>query len=320
VTCSRAAALVAGATAPAITLVVQVDPDRTAAVSNTGVVSGPSPDPVPGNNQATVVATPAQRADLAIDKSSPGEFVPGAQGVYRFDVHNFGPSYADPPVRITDTLPDYLTYLSSTTVTPGWTCSAAGQAVTCDRAGRFPLGADATVEIVVAIDADHLGEIVNTARVGSPTPDPNLPNNVDGDNTTSVVNVDLAIAKSHQGTAIAGQDVTYTLAVVNNGPSAAAGPITVTDTLPEGMTFVSAAGGPEWDCSGAGRDVTCTRGPALGAQAGAPPISLVAHVAPDAGPATLINFANVDGVDTDIELDNNTALTPPRSMTRPTSR
>jgi uncharacterized repeat protein (TIGR01451 family) len=309
VTCTRAAALVAGATAPAITLVVHVDPDRVAAVTNTGVVGGPSPDPVPGNNTATVVTTPAQSADLAIEKSSPGDFIPGTQGTYRFQVHNFGPSYADPPVRITDTLPGYLTYVSFDSVTPGWSCSAAAQVVTCDRAGRFANGADATVDIVVAIDPNHVGPIVNTARVGSPTPDPNLPNNVDGDNTSSVVNVDLAIAKSHVGPVVAGRDVAYTLAVVNNGPSAAAGPITVTDTLPEGLTLVS-ANGTDWTCSGAGRDLTCTRQAGLGALSTAPPITLVAHVAPEAGPATLINFANVAGVDTDIDLDNNTALDP----------
>ena len=40
--------------------------------------------------------------------------------------------------------------------------------------------------------------------------------------------------------------------------------------------------------------------------AAAPDITLVANVAPDAGPATLINIADVTGPDTDVDPDNNT--------------
>ena len=105
VTCTRAAGLAAGNSAPQITLVVHVDAAQTTAVTNTARVDGPSPDPVPGNNTDTVTRTPGQEADLAIAKSSPGDFVAGQQGTYRFRIHNFGPSFADAPVRVTDTLP-----------------------------------------------------------------------------------------------------------------------------------------------------------------------------------------------------------------------
>ena len=104
---------------------------------------------------------------------------------------------------------------------------------------------------------------------------------------------------------MAGQHVTYTLAVRNNGPSSAAGPIIVHDALPVGMTYVSATG-PGWACTGVGTStVTCTRAAGLVAGAAAPDITLVADVAPDAGPATLVNIANVNGPDTDIDLGNN---------------
>ena len=305
VTCTRAAGLAAGDSAPQITLVVAVDPDRTAPVTNTARVDGPSPDPVPGNNTDTVTRTPGQEADLAIAKSSPGDFIPGQQGTYRFRIHNFGPSFADAPVRITDTLPAGLTFAGFTSVTPGWTCSAAGQDVTCTLAGRFADGATASVEIAVDIDPDQVGDIVNTAHVSSPTTDPDPSNNTDDDNTASVVNVDLAIAKSHVGPVVAGQRVTYTLAVRNNGPSSAAGPITVHDALPAGMTFVS-AGGTDWTCTGSGRTADCTRVAGLAAGTAAPDITLVAAVAPDAGPATVVNIADVSGPDTDVDPDNNT--------------
>ncbi len=141
--------------------------------------------------------------------------------------------------------------------------------------------------------------------MSSPTTDPDPTNNTDDDNTSSVVNVDLAIAKSHVGPVVAGQPVTYTLAVRNNGPSSAVGPVTVHDALPEGMTFVSAVG-TDWTCTGSGRSVDCTRAAGIAANTAAPDITLVARVAPDAGPATLVNIADVTGPDTDIDPDNNT--------------
>src|SRR5439155_8173447 len=50
---------------------------------------------------------------------------------------------------------------------------------------------------------------------------------------------------------------TYSLSVKNNGPQSASGTITVSDTLPAGLTYVSGTG-TGWSCSAAGSMVTCT--------------------------------------------------------------
>src|SRR5262249_50105220 len=50
--------------------------------------------------------------------------------------------------------------------------------------------------------------------------------------------------------------LTYTLTVANAGPGSA-NQVTVVDTIPPGVTFVSAAG-PGWTCSQRGGVVTCT--------------------------------------------------------------
>ena len=55
-----------------------------------------------------------------------------------------------------------------------------------------------------------------------------------------------------------GSNLTYTLSVTNKGPSQATN-VTVTDTLPGGITFVAAAG-DGWNCSEVAKTVTCTRG------------------------------------------------------------
>ena len=52
----------------------------------------------------------------------------------------------------------------------------------------------------------------------------------------------MATTKTGPATVNAGQSFSYTLAVANNGPSAAA-TVVVTDTLPAGVTFVSATAG-----------------------------------------------------------------------------
>ncbi|MEM7254050.1 MAG: DUF11 domain-containing protein, partial [Pseudomonadota bacterium] len=68
---------------------------------------------------------------------------------------------------------------------------------------------------------------------------------------------DLAVTKSHVGDFTARQNNDFQINVQNNGPRADPGTITVTDTLPSGLTYVSSSG-VGWSCSASGQDVTCT--------------------------------------------------------------
>ena len=71
--------------------------------------------------------------------------------------------------------------------------------------------------------------------------------------------VDLAISKSHVGDFIAGQQGVYTISVSNNGPNNETNTITVSDTLPAGLTYVSATStDTNWNCGAVGQVVTCT--------------------------------------------------------------
>ena len=71
--------------------------------------------------------------------------------------------------------------------------------------------------------------------------DPNAGNNT-GSASVSTTSADLSIAKTDSPDPVAaGQSLTYTVSVVNNGPDAA-GNTTVTDTLPPGVSFISAVG------------------------------------------------------------------------------
>ncbi|MFQ3536737.1 MAG: Ig-like domain-containing protein [Aggregatilineales bacterium] len=76
---------------------------------------------------------------------------------------------------------------------------------------------------------------------------------------TSGPGPDLAISKAHNGNFTVGTNGTFNIAVFNIGSSVSPGAvITVTDTLPAGLTYVSAAG-PGFVCGFTAPTVTCVR-------------------------------------------------------------
>ena len=78
---------------------------------------------------------------------------------------------------------------------------------------------------------------------------------------------------THTGTFVSGGTGTYTITVSNAaGMEREDNIVTVTDTLPAGLTFNSASG-TGWSCSAAGQVVTCTHAPTLNAGASFPPCS-----------------------------------------------
>lgn len=110
---------------------------------------------------------------------------------------------------------------------------------------------------------------------------------------------DLTLSKTHLGTFTVGHPGTWLLAVQNRGSAPTGGPITVTDTLPAGFTYVAAgSGGTSWSCSAAGLVVTCTSGVSIPAQAsltpGTHPHSLTIR-AQTAAAGTFSNHATVSG-------------------------
>ncbi|BDZ41118.1 hypothetical protein GCM10025865_04170 [Paraoerskovia sediminicola] len=176
------------------------------------------------------------------------------------------------------------------------------------------VGDFATVDITVAVPAsitqDQVDLIVNEARVTTTTTDPDLTNNVATDESVFDTSADLVLDKSHDpdATFTAGETVEWTLDVSNDGPSDSQGPITVSDPLPAGVVSATADGGPEWTCSVSSDTppvVSCVRATVLAAGADAPSITVVATIAPDAGPATLTNIASVRGTTNDPDLTNN---------------
>lgn len=105
---------------------------------------------------------------------------------------------------------------------------------------------------------------------------------------------DLSVSKSHTGNFTQGGTGSYTIGVSN---AAAAGPtsgtVTVTDTLPAGVTPASVSG-TGWTCNTAGQTITCVREDALAPGANYPPITVTANITATA-PCTFSNTATVSG-------------------------
>jgi uncharacterized repeat protein (TIGR01451 family) len=107
-----------------------------------------------------------------------------------------------------------------------------------------------------------------------------------------VLRQDVSVRKSHLGDFSAGGTGEYRIDVTNAGVAPAAAAITVTDTLPAGLTPVT-AGGTNWSCSVAGQTVTCNwTGAPLPGGAAAPGITLRAALSA-AAPASVINTVKV---------------------------
>ncbi len=105
----------------------------------------------------------------------------------------------------------------------------------------------------------------------------------------------MTIVKSHVDPFVRGSiNSTYALTATNSGTAPSSGAVSVTDTLPAGLT-PTAASGVGWTCAGpAGQNVTCTRADALGAGAAYPPIAVTVTVLQSA-PNSVTNQASVSG-------------------------
>jgi DNA/RNA endonuclease G (NUC1) len=123
---------------------------------------------------------------------------------------------------------------------------------------------------------------------------------------TTVSAPDLAVAITHTGNFTQGDpsDI-YTLVVTNVGSAAASGTVTLTDSLPAGLT-ATALSGTGWTVNLA--TLTCTRSDSLAAGAGYSPITLTVKVSTGAA-ASVTNVASLSGGG-DSLLANNSASDP----------
>ncbi|HHW84988.1 MAG TPA: DUF11 domain-containing protein, partial [Chloroflexi bacterium] len=290
-------------TTAVITVVLRVNSDYTGgSLVNSAQVSADQRDPVQSNNYDDFTTSVSQSADLAVAKTSlMNPAYAGQEILYQIVVTNTGPSAAQNAV-ITDTLPTGTSYSGSSVF-----CTESAGVVRCEVGD---LAAGATTAVLVQVRASAAltdsASVTNTVRTSSATTDP-----VSGNNsftTTTTVNqasgsvVDLAISKDATASVIAGERVTYTLVITNNGPATATA-VSVVDALPADVSFVSAAANISATCNSG---VTCLLGD-LGVNAPVT-ITIVGVVASDVmSGTTLVNRAQVASANPESDPVNNTA-------------
>ena len=274
---------------------LRIDPDETVEVENTATVTTTSPDPNPANDKSTARKTVGVEADVAVVKDGPT--LPVLQGTsfdYVIRVENVGVSAAT-DVRLSDPLPAGVAY-EAVRATAG-SCGESGGTIDCSFGTLQP--ADA-VTITVTVRAVDVGSPVNTATVTTTATETTTTNNADDAVVTIVPAADLGVTKTAPPTVDPGGQIAYQLGVRNNGPSDASG-VSLRDTLPPGVQFVSADPG----CTEAAGVVTC----AVGALAVGDERSYAVTVtAPHAlGGQTLVNSVVVSGNEGDLVVANDSA-------------
>ncbi len=288
--CTRSDVLAAAGVYPVITVTVNVSAGATSPQTNTANVSGGGETNL-ANDSATDSVTVTGVPDLTIAKThGGGSFAQGQTGAtFTLTVSNVGGAVTAGLVTVTDTLPAGLTATAISGT--GWACVLG--TLTCTRsdvlaaAGVYPV-----ITVTVNVSAGATSPQINTANV-SGGGETNLANDSATDSVTVTGLPDLTIAKTHGGGSFAqGQTgATFTLTVSNVGGAVTAGLVTVTDTLPAGLT-ATAISGTGWACVLG--TLTCTRSDVLAAAGVYPVITVTVNVSSGAtSPQT--NTANVSG-------------------------
>jgi uncharacterized repeat protein (TIGR01451 family) len=108
----------------------------------------------------------------------------------------------------------------------------------------------------------------------------------------SLAGIDLLLTKTLAGALTVGQNAVYTLAASNTGGAPTIGTVSVNDTLPTGLQFVSGTGAG-WSCTAVGQVVTCSAATTIAGNSAAAPITLTVAVLPTAVPTgTTANVTN----------------------------
>ena len=185
---------------------------------------------------ACVPSVPTPQPDLTVSKSaSPDPATTADQVTYTISVSNIGAATAD-GVTFADRLPASVDFVSSSIGV-----SQSGDLITGDLGALNP---GASANFTITVQPNQPGTICNTVQVSASQPESDSNNNsvtICSSVTGAIGEADLTITKTVAPDPVqTGQNLVYTIMVVNNGPDTATG-VTVTDVLPPGVNFISAS-------------------------------------------------------------------------------
>ncbi|XGV98439.1 MAG: DUF11 domain-containing protein [Leptolyngbya sp. BL-A-14] len=165
---------------------------------------------VPSSAASTAVNIITNTPDETIVKAHTGNFTQGGTGTYTITVTNSGSVATSGTVTVSDTVPTGLT--PTTASGTGWTCSIAGQTVTCIRTDALAtLASYPAITLTVSVAANAPASVTNIATVSGGN-DGNTANNSSSDPTTIVSgNAVPQIILVKRITAVNGVNITTTV-------------------------------------------------------------------------------------------------------------
>ncbi len=285
-TATRSDPLAAGGSYSPLTLTVNVAANAPASVTNAATVSGGGENNTTSDTASDVTAI--QQPDLAVAATHSGTFSQGDFGdAYTIAVSNVGLSATNAAVSVVDTLPAGLTATAMTG--SGWTVNLS--TLTATRSDPLAAGGSyppLTVTVNVAGNAPI--SVTNTATV-SGGGETNTSNDTASDVTT-IQQPDLAVTATN-GSTFQQDDVgdAYTITVSNVGLAPTKNSVSLSDSLPAGLTATGMTGSG-WNINFA--TLTATRSDPLAAGGSYPPLTVTVDVAANA-PASVTDKATVSG-------------------------
>jgi uncharacterized repeat protein (TIGR01451 family) len=289
-------------------IVVLVDATLLGSLGNNARVASDTYDPNNANNLATVATTVEGAADLQVFKSDVTDPVDAGDPLrYEVLVFNAGPSLAV-DVSLRDILPTEVTYVGYDVSGGSGTCVlAAGPPISVDcELGDLLPGQSITVGIDTIVDPSvpNGTVILNQVMVSSATPDPDMSNNTDTEETRVWAEADLAAGKDASFlTENPAPRILYTLTVVNGGPSDAQDVVLV-DTLPldpQKIVYVMDSGNGACLYEETSHTVTCQ----LGTVAAGETVTIEIIVDARGSVGRITNVADVSSTTADADMSNN---------------
>jgi uncharacterized repeat protein (TIGR01451 family) len=179
---------------------------------------------------------------LSVTTSHAGNFTAGAAASYSLLVHNNGSALTG-TTTVVDTLPAGLAYVPAGSGGTGWSCSVAGQDVSCSNSTPIGNGQDlAPLVLNVSVLASAPSSLANAAKVAHTMVNGGVgyQGNVD---TATVVHPDLStsilsVVDLDGGDADPGDTLRYTLTLAESGGGVANG-LSVADDIPAGVGGLS---------------------------------------------------------------------------------
>lgn len=236
-----------------ITITGTISPAAGSSITNTATATS-------GTIKTSSFTTSVNKsADLNIIKTGPANINAGQQISYTFEVTNAGPADVT-GATIADNIPAGISNVTwNAAVSGGATVNAAsGTGNTINITAGMPAGTGKVVVTVTGmVDAAFTGTLTNTASAVPPAgvidPTPAI------STVSTIVNkqTGLQVIKSGPAAVAAGNQITYSITVVNNGPSDAVN-LSIDDAVPAAVQNVS------WTATSAGRGAVLTGGAGSG--------------------------------------------------------